>query len=358
MITAERGIHTVELYLRNMGYSAIQKIVDGLYKQEKIYLRKKDKIKDHCDYEVMGLFPDGIYMKLEQRYLHSPGGIRFIVNPHSLASGGYVPEALYHPSMDPDVMETVVSVIEGEFYDEEHHSIWELNKEDLSLSRVDLTWNLYFPEETDLTELIRLFKHGHHGKTATVKQFQDPVKDKHSFRLQFSDVTLTVYDKNFQITRKGQTIENETAGTNILRIELSMKRNAYYRALKLKPGEKPSYDVILHKLYKHGSKLIRKQMEDLFPCDGKHLPYQKAKRRIEKKVTNKKTQEKMLYLLEKTSRSDTLDHAIEKTQDRYSIGRKGMRSLLKQFDAIDVNPITFRKDSKIKKVESFGTLLL
>ena len=142
MIVAERGIHTVELYLRNMGYSAIQRIVDDLYEQEKIYLRKKDKIKNHCDYEVTDLFPDGIYMKLEQRYLHSPGGIRFIVNPHSLASGGYVPEALYHPNMDPDIMEKVVAVIEDEFYDEEHHSIWELNKEDLSLSRVDLTWNL------------------------------------------------------------------------------------------------------------------------------------------------------------------------------------------------------------------------
>lgn len=260
--------------------------------------------------------------------------------------------------MDPDIIEKVVAVIEDEFYDEEHHSIWELNKEDLSLSRVDLTWNLYFPEETDLTELIRLFKHGHHSKTAKVKQFHDSVKDKHSFRLKFSDMTLTVYDKNFQVTRKGQTIGNETDGTNILRIELSMKRNAYYRALKLKPGKKLSYDVILRKLCKHGSKLIRKQMKNLFPCDGKHLPYQKAKRRIEKEITNKKTQKKMLYLLEKTSRSDTLDHAIKKTQERYRIGEKGMKSLLKQFDAIQVNPITFRKDSKIKKVESFRKMLL
>lgn len=354
----ERGIHTVELYLRNMGYSAIQKIVDDLYEQEKIYLRKKDKIKNHCDYEVTDLFPDGIYMKLEQRYLHSPGGIRFIVNPHSLASGGYVPEALYHPNMDPDVMEKTVAVIENEFYDEEHHSIWELNKEDLSLSRVDLTWNLYFPEETDLTELIRLFKHGHHSKTAKVKQFHNSVKDKHSFRLEFSDMTLTVYDKNFQVTRKGQTIENETDGTNILRIELSMKRNAYYRALDLKAGEKLSYDLILHKLYNHGRKLICKQMEKLFPCDGTHLPYQRAKRMIEKKIMNHKTQEQMLYLLEKTSRSNTLRHAIEKTQEKYSIGKKGMKSLLKQFDEINVNPVTFQKDSKIKKLQSFRKMLL
>lgn len=93
------------------------------------------------------------------------------------------------------------------------------------------------------------------------------------------------------------------------------------------------------------------------PCDGKHLPYQKAKRRIEKKITNKKTQERMLYLLEKTSRSDTLDHAIKKTQERYRIGEKGMKSLLKQFDAIQVNPITFRKDSKIKKQENHLKIL-
>ena len=116
--------------------------------------------------------------------------------------------------------------------------------------------------------------------------------------------------------------------------------------------------MILRKLYKHGSKLIRKQMKNLFPCDGKHLPYQKAKRRIEKEITNKKTQEKMLYLLEKTSRSDTLDHAIKKTQERYRIGEKGVKSLLKRFDAIQVNPITFRKDSKIKSAESFRKMLL
>ena len=116
--------------------------------------------------------------------------------------------------------------------------------------------------------------------------------------------------------------------------------------------------MILHKLYKHGSKLIRKQMKNLFPCDGKHLPYQKAKRRIEKKITNKKTQEQMLYLLEKTSRSNTLRHAIEKTQEKYSIGKKGMKSLLKQFDEINVNPVTFQKDSKIKSAESFRKMLL
>ena len=86
MIVAERGIHTVELYLRNMGYSAIQRIVDDLYEQEKIYLRKKDKIKNHCDYEVTDLFPDGIYMKLEQRYLHSPAGIRWICSGGTVSS--------------------------------------------------------------------------------------------------------------------------------------------------------------------------------------------------------------------------------------------------------------------------------
>ena len=44
-----------------------------------------------------------------------------------------------------------------------------------------------------------------------------------------------------------------------------------------------------------------------------------------------------------------LCHAIEKTKEQYHLGRKGIDRLLKRFDEVDVNPITFQKDSKIKK---------
>lgn len=51
-------------------------------------------------------------------------------------------------------------------------------------------------------------------------------------------MTLTVYDKNFQITRKGQTIENETDGTNILRIRAVYETQLLLQSAETETGKK------------------------------------------------------------------------------------------------------------------------
>ena len=99
--------------------------------------------------------------------------------------------------------------------------------------------------------------------------------------------------------------------------------------------------------------LIQKQFDDLFPCAGEHLPYQKAERKIRKTVTDPTIQEQMLFLLEKSSRSDHLGIALEKTMIRYGVEKKDVKKRLGCFDEIGVNPITFKKDSKIKRFPSF-----
>ena len=341
MIVAERGIHTVELYWQVLSFAALQMIVDDLYDQKRIYLRKKNHLNTSRVYDTANVFPDGIIMRIEQRY-PEPGGIRFIINPYTLSSGKYVPEELYYPTMDPSIMEHVLNVIKNTFNDRE----WKIDPQKLTLSRVDLTWNFYLSNEIDLTEIIRLFKHGQRKKTTKLDTFQDKNKDQHSFRMRFSDTTLTVYDKDFQVTQKGLRVGDNA---NILRVELSMQRRAYMRSLELKDRTDISMDEVLYRLYQKNYDLIHHYIDFLCPCTGKHLPYQKAVKEIENQVNQPDIREKMLYFLEKASRSNNLCHAIEKTKEQYHLGRKGIDRLLKRFDEVDVNPITFQKDSKIKK---------
>ena len=211
---------------------------------------------------------------------------------------------------------------------------------------MDLTWNFYLSNEIDLTEIIRLFKHGQRKKTTKLDTFQDKNKDQHSFRMRFSDTTLTVYDKDFQVTQKGLRVGDNA---NILRVELSMQRRAYMRSLELKDRTDISMDEVLYRLYQKNYDLIHHYIDFLCPCTGKHLPYQKAVKEIENQVNQPDIREKMLYFLEKASRSNNLCHAVEKTKEQYHLGRKGIDRLLKRFDEVDVNPITFQKDSKIEK---------
>ncbi len=229
MIIIERGIHTVELYLQGVSYAAAQKIISDLYKKKMIYPKKKNVLTGNNTYVVQGLFPDGIIMHLEQRYAN-PGGVRFIINPHTLVSGQYVPEALYCPEKESCVLSDTIQMIQHEF-EEGDHQVWKADWKKLTLSRVDLTWNLHLSDQMDLTEVIRLCKHGQRKKSAKVTHFQDLNQEHHSFRMVRSDTTLTVYDKDFQIAQKKHK-KNED--TQILRVELALKSKAYRRALKMK----------------------------------------------------------------------------------------------------------------------------
>ena len=203
MIFVERGIHTVELYLNQMSYAEVQTIVEDLYhlqrqtREDIIVQTKKDSLNVRGAYEVHGFWPEGILMKVYQES-QRPSAIRIILNPSTLTSGEYVPERLYRPKKK--FLKQMIKFIQEEFEDTKQHRKWLFDVERLSLSRVDITWNLYFPEEMDLTEVIRLFKHGYRKKKERVVTFRDAKKNRHSFRVVYPDVVLTVYDKSFQVS--------------------------------------------------------------------------------------------------------------------------------------------------------------
>lgn len=356
MIFVERGIHTVELYLNQLSYAEVQTIVEDLYHLQRhtgetlIVQTKKDSLNIRGAYEVYGYWPEGMLMKVYQES-QRPSAIRIILNPSTLTTMEYVPERLYWPKKK--FLKQMVKFIQEEFENTKQHRKWQFDVERLSLSRVDITWNLYFPEEVDLTEVIRLFKHGYRKKRDRVVTFRDAKKDRHSFRVVYPDVVLTVYDKSFQVRQKHRETRD---GMQILRIELSLKRSAYLRMLKLPVGV--DYDEVLQDAVISMSKVLKKYMKRIFPCIGRHLPYPTAVKEIQEKVVDEELREKMMFLLNKASRSDSLSAAMEKTMMEYGMGKKEMEKLLKKFDKVDVNPITFKKDSKMKELPGVRKMLL
>ena len=356
MIFVERGIHTVELYLNQMPYAEVQTIVEDLYHLQRqtgeaiIVQTKKDSLNVRGAYEVHGYWPEGMLMKVYQES-QRPSAIRIILNPSTLITREYVPERLYWPKKK--FLKQMVKFIQEEFENTKQHRKWQFDVERLSLSRVDITWNLYFPAEADLTEVIRLFKHGYRKKKDRVVTFRDAKKDRHSFRVVYPDVVLTVYDKSFQVRQKHrETIE----GMQILRIEVSLKRSAYLRMLKLPVGV--DYDEVLQDAVISMSKVLKKYLKRMFPCVGRHLTYPTAVKEIQEKVADEVLREKMMFLLNKASRSDSLSMAMEKTMVEYGMGKKDVEKLLKKFDQVDVNPITFKKDSKMKELPGIRKMLL
>ena len=358
------GIHTIELYLREMSYDKGQDIVDDLKEYQKEIgrkvIRKTWQAKNGINRRhrvIDSIVPEGIIMQIEQ--IDPIGGIRFIVNPSTLENQVYDPIALYEPKESTTLIQDALVAIKDEFTDSKNYGIfnhkeWYYKTDKITLSRIDLTWNLHFDENVKLTEVIRLFHHAN-IENYTQESFNDREKDKHSFTIRKGPVTFTVYDKNYE-TENHKKIDTDYTD-NILRIEIKVERDGFQSNFKLKKKtEEYTYDELLRYAYENKYDILHKYLNKLFPNEGEHLPYQKADVKIKKEVSPQ-FQNAMLYLIKETSRLKNYTRAKEATMKKYELGRKKYKYLLDEFERINLSPITLKKDAKTKRVPCFKTLV-
>ena len=358
-----KGIHTIEIYQRSMSYDKLQTIVDDLYKYQK-ETGKKVIVKPwqsdngiNRRYRVLeGIVPDGITMIIEQ--MSPMGGIRFIVNPSTLYNADYDPLVLYKPGKHSDLIQDAVDAIERVFTDSKNlglfeHGDWHFDKEFVSLSRIDLTWNLHFDEKTDLTEVIRLFYHADIEKYNLIT-FEDNEQNKHSFTISKGPITFTAYDKNHEVENH-KNICNKYEDC-ILRIEIKIERDGFKSKFNLeKKVNKYTFDELLRYAYKSRNDILRNYLDKLFPGTGEHLPYQKADTIIQKDA-KPKYKDAMLYLIKETSRLKNYTRAKEETMKKHKLGKQKYQYLLDEFNRINISPITMKKDAKTKCIECFKKL--
>jgi len=345
------GIHTIELYAGKLKYHQIQKVIDLLVEQKSIQQIFSDFYSIDRHLKSTYLVDQGIRMRLHQSHDKS-NGISFAVNPSTLLARAYEPLTLYEP-----IKENVRELQEylADVFDEIHlsdHGEAILNPEDLSLSRMDLTADIWFSKDTDLSSLIRLFRKSMQPRH--YKRYELDGKENYFFKFATKEISFKVYDKIYELTQNGRC-PKKYAGLKILRVEVSMKRESFLDKLDLK--RKDDLYTMLKTGYDRIGTVINDFLDRLFPARAAHLPYPDTERIIQKSKLDSDIKEQMLFLLKKTSRGAGLDTAAQKWKQTYNIvDSRKFNSLMKQFDRIHVNPVTLTGKDK-EEIPCLRTLI-
>ena len=337
------GIHTIELYAANLKYSEAQKVIDCLTDKRSIQVRSSDSYNIDRNMKSSYLIDQGINMRIHQSHKKS-NGISFAVNPSTLLSSKYHPLKLFKPTKG-----NVWYLLEQfkEVLDEvqlSHHGKLVVNPEELSLSRMDLTVDLYFSEDANLSSLIRIFRKSkclRHYKRHEIKGKKD-----HCFSIKTKQTCFKIYDKIYEL-EKNHRCPPEIQNQKVLRLETTMKREKFLKYFNLKRDD--NLYTMLNAGYKEIRHVLYHYLDKMFPACGTHWTYEKAVRKIKWSDLEEITKEQMLFLVEKTSRGAGLDTAARKWEEAYKgVKRKEFNQIIRAFDKIDVNPITLRaKESEI-----------
>lgn len=139
------GLHSIELFARNLKYTEVQKPIEFCIDHGKIYTMKNDPYNIDRHLKSQYLINDGIRLRIYQSHNHS-NGIGFIINPSTLLSGEYQPVRLWVPT------EEAVNKLLKDF-DKILKSLGldNVKSKDLSLSQMDITHN----EWGDMVILLR-----------------------------------------------------------------------------------------------------------------------------------------------------------------------------------------------------------
>lgn len=106
---------------------------------------------------------------------------------------------------------------------------------DMCLSRIDCTQDIVLPKALETTDLIDAIKRSKLGRGYERTDFsRDYInhleKNRHSFRASCEDISLTVYDKGFQLAEEG-IMPKEEAPVNRLRFEVAFDRSSFRRVM-------------------------------------------------------------------------------------------------------------------------------
>ena len=221
--------------------------------------------------------------------------------------------------------------------------------EELSLSQMDLTMNLWLSNDADLPELIRLFKKAKLPQGFKRCKGKNREINRHCFVMNCDTVAFKAYDKIYEL-QKNHRCPAKLAGKKLLRIEVSLKREAFVKKLRLNRTDD------LHTMLKAGydamEDIILDYLHKLFPCTGRHLSFNEAIHCIQRSGLKEKQKEQMCFLRRKLSDGKNgRNSELDELRKEYSIrDDRTIQALYQAFDSFNLNPIPLRNDS------TFGSL--
>ena len=142
----EVGIHTLQMTANNLTYSQIQKVMDLMSKAPGSWIVRQDSFGVNRTMYNRTFGHGGVQILGRQSYDKS-NSLAFIINPRSLLSNEYEPTGLYVPSKKSwkkvgEKMEKIMQVIGLS----EHGKLLR-TFEDLSVTEIDMTTNLWFQDK-------------------------------------------------------------------------------------------------------------------------------------------------------------------------------------------------------------------
>lgn len=186
------------------------------------------------------------------------------------------------------------------------------------------------------------------GKTKDYK-----TSNAHSYCVSCDRASFLVYDKIAQL-KMIERCNDALLGKNTLRFEAELKRPALKDRLG-KSAMETNYKL-LSTAAKSSGKAVGWYLKRLQPKCDRYLRYEDAVELIEGAKLSKKSRERMLYLLRKTSDKDSLSAALDDMRKKFGLKKGQCNTVLKKFRKLGISPITLANNSKFKELPTLTDL--
>lgn len=227
--------------------------------------------------------------------------------------------------------------------------------DDMALYRLDVTENLIFNSGRLVDEYIRILKKSiilPHYKIDYFREKEKKAKDcklanRHSHKQYCKSAAFFVYDKTAQLEMIDH-FPDALIGKKVLRLEAQLRRSALKKWVGKELGN--NWEII-RDINRNGPKIINWYLKRLQPS-GSIVRYEDAVDLVTGAELKKKTKDRMLYLLRKTSDKDSLTNALEALTDKFGLNKNQCRTVLKKFSKLGISPITLKNSSELDEMPS------
>lgn len=342
MYTVELGIDTLSYYC---GLTPKQKdnVIGSLKTLPDFRTERQDYWEKTCVYHSDCFAKQGIKLVLSQ-IKGKPWGLLVIIHP-TLVFGISDRSALYQPTKKREYKYIVKEVDRLLSRAKVPCSV-----DDMKLYRGDVTANLVFKASAEVDEYIRILKKScllPHYKREFFRKDDHKAKDykianRHSCKQACRSAAFFAYDKTAQLEMI-DAFPDTLIGKRVLRLEAQLRRKAMKKWVRKDAMNSSNWEII-SALYKNTVKILNWYLKRIQPVTGKYLRYQDAVDAVSQ-VRGKRTQERMLYLLRKTSDSESLTTALEKLRGKYGLSKSQCRVVLRKFEKLEISPITLANSS-------------
>ena len=238
----------------------------------------------------------------------------------------------------------------------------ELSFSTLFLNRVDCTSDIQFPYSNGISEFIHCIQRTKVPRDYQVVRYHRDApnaeeRNRHSFRIQCEDISLTLYDKSFQLSSEGLMPEDEIP-QNRLRAEAAFSGHAFPR-LFYEAGEQPTQSIQKKLLWfsdRSNDLLHRYFGQKMMP--GRFLRGDLALQKIQASPFSGKLKGRMETFLYEVSRCHR--NGVSKALSQMSkdgLSRDQIHHMLEAFRKLDLNPVTIRGNSGFLEFPSLQQII-